>query len=118
MSFNLHDRKIIWNKFGKRCAYCRKKLLYKQMQVDHIIPKKWKRRGYLNLDRMDNLNPSCAHCNLYKRSRDLKGFRKLMSTLHLRFEAHFINQVGVDFGMVGIIPFDGKFHFEKYLNKK
>ena len=118
MSLLLKDRQEIWNKYGRRCAYCGKKLEYKQMQVDHIIPKKWKRRGYKNLNRMDNLNPSCARCNFYKRSRDLKGFRKLMSTLHTRLEMHFINKVGVDFGMITIKPFDGVFFFEKCLNKK
>lgn len=116
MGLLLRDRQVIWNKFGQRCAYCGKKLEYKDMQVDHIIPKSWKRRGYRNLNRMDNLNPSCARCNLYKRKRDLKGFRQLMCTLHKRLEAHFINKVGVDFGMLSITPFDGKFFFEKFNN--
>jgi hypothetical protein len=36
-----------------------------------------------------------------------------MSTLHERISEIYINRVGVNFGMVTIKPWDGKFYFEK-----
>ncbi len=30
----------VYNKYGGRCAYCGKKIEYKDMQVDHIDPQR------------------------------------------------------------------------------
>ena len=38
------DRIRVWNKYRQRCAYCGKLLEYKDMQVDHIIPRLGGRR--------------------------------------------------------------------------
>ena len=119
------QREKVWLKYDYRCAYCGKTIEYKNMQVDHIFPKTLKH--YLNSPRMkelfgvvcvniddfDNLNPACRRCNHYKRSETLEGFRTLLSTLHRRIEKQYINKVGIDYGIIKIAPFDGKFYFEK-----
>lgn len=102
------DREKIHRKYGKHCAYCGKKIAYKDMQVDHI---KSKHNG--GSDDMSNLNPSCRRCNHYKRAKNLEGFRKYIKTLHKRIAENYIVKVGLDYGIVELKPFDGKFYFER-----
>jgi 5-methylcytosine-specific restriction endonuclease McrA len=95
-SFKKEKQLYIWNKYGRRCAYCGDKLEYKKMQVDHIVPQynffKWYHQFELNgynhgipefllhltpadVNHSDNLNPACAKCNKYKSSFGLEEFR-------------------------------------------
>ena len=80
-------RLFVWEKYGRKCAYCGIDLEYKQMQIDHIEPKfrgytddvvkKYKRvRG---CDNLSNLNPSCARCNRWKSTYTLEQFRNEIS---------------------------------------
>lgn len=101
-------RKIVHDKCGGRCAYCGEEIEYGKMQVDHIHPKK---KG--GKDEMSNYNPSCRRCNFYKSVFTLNQFRGRMATLHERIETGYIVKVGIDYGIVTIKPFDGKFYFEK-----
>ena len=105
------DRIKVYEKFNGHCAYCGKEIKYEEMQADHIRP----HLGYKELrdDSFDNLNPSCRRCNHYKRSYTLEEFRKLMVTLHERVAKQYISKVAIDYGLVKIEPFDGKFYFEK-----
>jgi len=105
-------REEIWNKYNKCCAYCGNDLLYKNMQVDHKLPK---RRG--GSDNKNNLMPSCRRCNHYKRAHSLKRFRELMKTLHKRIQNQYINKVAIDYGVIKIEPFDGIFYFERIERK-
>lgn len=97
-----------YNKYKGHCAYCGKSIEYKDMQVDHIRPK---RMG--GTDDIDNFNPSCRRCNHYKRANNLEGFREMMLTLHKRVRKHYINKVAEDYGIIQVRPWDGKFYFEK-----
>ena len=104
----------IWNKYGKKCAYCGKKLAYKDLQVDHIIPQS----DIESSDSIENLNPSCRRCNLYKSSRPLEEFRKLLTTLHKRIYRIFILKVAIDFHIISAPQqWDGVFWFEKEREK-
>ncbi len=62
---------------------------------------------------IDNLMPTCRRCNHYKRASTVEEFRKDMKTLHERLLKIYIVNVGLNFGMLEIKPFDGKFYFEK-----
>lgn len=104
-------RMEVYGKYHGHCAYCGKVMEYKDMQVDHIKPK----RMY-GSDDIDNLNPSCRRCNHYKRADDLEGFRGLMLTLHERIRKQYINKVAEDFDIITVNPWDGKFFFEKIDN--
>lgn len=42
------ERLKVYNKYGGRCAYCGREIEYKDMQVDHIVPKQ---RNYDNVAR-------------------------------------------------------------------
>lgn len=35
---NKIDRKAVYAKYNGHCAYCGRKIEYKDMQVDHLIP--------------------------------------------------------------------------------
>ena len=117
MAISKKLRQKLWERYGGRCAYCGRSIAYKDMQVDHYYPQ-CKEKFYLRRFKIDvhaeaNLMPTCRRCNHYKRARTPKQFKELMHTLHERIEAIYILKVAVDFGMVTVKPFDGKFYFEK-----
>lgn len=106
---NKERRLLIWNKYGKRCAYCGNDLEYKNMQADHLVPQ---RSG--GTSNTDNLMPSCRRCNHYKRGDTIETFRCSMQTLHERVRNIYIVKVAIDYGIVSMTTtFDGFFYFEK-----
>lgn len=105
-------RQAVYNKYGSHCAYCGKKLEYKDMQVDHIDPQRYyddKKKA----DRMENLNPACRRCNHYKRGNSLGGFRRLLKTLHQRVREIYICKVAEDYGIITVNEWDELFYFER-----
>ena len=124
------DREKVWLKYDKHCAYCGNELEYKNMQVDHLFPKKnehWYKKtgnelkyykrelGLIgdNINSFENLMPSCRRCNHYKRASSLKSFRYEMKTIHRRFREIYIVKVAIDYGIIKVNEFDGIFYFEK-----
>lgn len=110
-------REEVHQKYGGHCAYCGKVIAYKDMQVDHLVPKAHKQyrlvKADKDLDHIDNLMPSCRSCNHYKRANSLKGFRIMMKTIHKRIEKIYIVKVAIDYGIIKLKPFDGLFYFER-----
>lgn len=107
------DRTAVWQKYGGKCAYCGKDITLKDMQVDHIKPK---RIG--GSDDIDNLNPSCRLCNHYKRASSVEDFRTWqLGGLIDRLRKVYIFRVAEKYGMITVNGFDGKFYFEKINNK-
>lgn len=110
-------REKVFNKYNKKCAYCGKTIEYKDMQVDHIIPKErfdtYKYKLDYGVDDFQNLNPACRSCNHYKRSYLLEEYRRLMMTIHERISTQYINKVAIDYGIIILKPFDGVFYFEQ-----
>ncbi|MCK4794810.1 MAG: HNH endonuclease [Desulfobacteraceae bacterium] len=109
------DRILVYNKYGKRCSYCGKHLLYNEMQVDHLIPRYGGQRSAAIVEVYENWMPSCRRCNHYKRSYTLRDFRQLLHTLDRRVKAYYINKVAIDYGIIREVKaWDGVFFFEKY----
>ena len=103
------DRQKVYDKYNGHCAYCGKAISIKEMQVDHIIPK---RNG--GTDDIDNLNPSYRLCNHYKRAADIETFRNdLLGGLIKRLMKIYIFRVALDYGMITINGWDKKFYYEK-----
>lgn len=84
------DREQVYSKFDGHCAYCGEEILFKEMQVDHVIPKynfkqrvhnKFKIPEFLkhltidDVNHIDNLMPTCRVCNKWKNSYALEDFR-------------------------------------------
>jgi len=115
MSVTKAMRQQVYEKYGGHCAYCGRPIEFKDMQVDHIEPKR-NYPGFVHdeiADRIDNLNPSCRRCNHYKRASSLKTFRRLLLTLHERVQAQYICKVAEDYGIIKVEPWDGKFFYER-----
>lgn len=111
------ERFQVYNKYGGHCAYCGKKIEYKDMQVDHIDPQ----RLYIDkkvADRIENLNPSCRQCNHYKRAHSLKTYRELIRELHTKVQGIYLCKVAKDYGVIKVEPWDGKFYFERIGGKE
>lgn len=108
------DRQKVWEKYNGRCAYCGKEIALKDMQVDHIKPK---RCG--GDDCIDNLNPSCRLCNHYKRADSVNNFRNWkLNGIVDRLRKNYIFKVAERYGMVEVKNWDKKFYFENYENNK
>lgn len=102
------DRAKIWAKYNGRCAYCGCEIFLKDMQVDHIKPK---RSG--GTDDEVNLNPSCRLCNHYKRANTLEEFRSWqLGGLLDRLRKIYIFRVAERYGIVSVNGFTNQFYFE------
>ncbi|MDD5064985.1 MAG: HNH endonuclease signature motif containing protein [Phycisphaerae bacterium] len=109
------NRKEVYSKYGGRCAYCGREIEFKDMQVDHIVPKKAHplyTRG-VEMEGTDNLNPACRRCNHYKRAHNLDFFRHMLETLNKRISGIYICKVAEDYGIIRVEEWDGLFYFER-----
>lgn len=71
------DRKLIFNKYGGKCAYCGCELEFKKMQIDHILAKRRDLKDVMNgPDTIDNYNPSCKSCNSGKNTFTINQYRE------------------------------------------
>ena len=114
------ERRVrVWKKYKKHCAYCGKKIKYEDMQVDHIIPKRNYSFPNKIINAFKNLNPSCRRCNHYKRACSLEEFRVyLLGGLHKRLTKQYTVKIALDYGIIKLTPFSGKFYFEKIINER
>lgn len=113
---NKIDRKAVYAKYNGHCAYCGRKIEYKDMQVDHLIPQrafdpnKPYRCKYKSLkdeieimevNDFNNLFPACRRCNHYKRTNTLETFRRcLLDMKHKVLDDTYLGKVAMDYGMV------------------
>ena len=103
------DRLRVFNKYGGHCAYCGKKIEYKDMQVDHL-------QAIWNggADAIGNYMPACRRCNHYKRGNSLEAFRAMIEAIPQKLQRDsYIFKVGIDYGFFE--PDERKviFYFEK-----
>ena len=98
MAIKKEIRLKVYNKYNGHCAYCGKEIEYKDMQVDHFIPKGIGYSGE-DLDTLENYMPACRRCNHYKRANSLEGWRKMIEEIPLKLERDsYIYRVGIDYG--------------------
>jgi 5-methylcytosine-specific restriction endonuclease McrA len=108
-------RELTYNKFGGKCAYCGINLA-KGWNIDHIKP-----QVFGGTNDLENLNPSCKHCNNYKCHTDLEGYRKqlykmLNEKLEYLFKSKTKMQVAINMGSIRHIEWNGLFYFETLNN--
>ena len=136
-------RTKVYNKYNGHCAYCGKEIEYKDMQVDHIMPKTSKSfietyqtdpNGFdefvhtfmknhicyiehvKRLDSIDdllNLMPTCRRCNHYKRSSTIEQYRSNILTILERLRKDYLFNVAEDYGIITPKDWDGTFYFER-----
>ena len=113
------QREAIYAKYNGHCAYCGKKIDYKDMQVDHLIPQRratYKAgRGRLPIEQVENFDnymPSCRRDNHYKRAHNLETFRRYIEEIPIKLANLYIAKVGGDYGLIQYYPRKIKFYFE------
>lgn len=107
----------VYNKYEGHCAYCGKKLEYKDMQVDHLIPyqrERWKKYTEEEIECFENYMPACRRCNHYKRAHSLEKFRKLIEEIPAKLvRDNYIYKVGLDYNLIKEQRHKIKFYFEE-----
>lgn len=128
-------REELKHKYGGHCAYCGE-VLGDKWHADHIEPviRKCKAvripgtRMYKLVstdemhqpqkDHLNNMNPSCVACNLYKGACSLEGFRKMiMDGFRGSIDRTMSLRAAVRYGIITITPLaecDVVFWFEKF----
>ena len=102
------NRQEIYQKYNGHCAYCGREIAFRDMQVDHLIPK-----ANGGTDDMDNLMPSCRSCNHYKRAETLESFRRMIETIPVKLgKREYIFKVGMTYGFWNDKKRKVKFYFE------
>jgi hypothetical protein len=110
-------RQAVYEKYGGHCAYCGKKIEYKEFQLDHLIPRQrehFKKYSEEEIECFENYMPSCRRCNHYKRAHSLKAFREMIEEIPAKlFRDNYIYKVGLDYGLVEAHEHKVKFYFEQ-----
>lgn len=122
----------VYRMYDGHCAYCGRTIEYKDMQVDHIVPKnrgmysRWdEKQGKFAViqgeDSLENYMPACRACNFRKRDMTLEQFRaeiKRQAVGLLSGAAKFQMKMSIAYGLI-IPQFDKKvvFYFEKVKRK-
>ena len=84
MAIEKTKRKLIWELFGGRCAYCHASVALDVMTIDHIIPQS-EFESVEEADVTENLCLCCRVCNVYKGSLSLSDFRVQTNTANGAF---------------------------------
>lgn len=110
-------REAVYNKYDGHCAYCGKKIEYKEMQVDHLIPVQRERFGKYTEEQIEcfeNYYCACRSCNHYKRSHSLEVFRKMIEEIPKKlYRDSYIYKVGLNYGLIEPHEHKIKFYFEQ-----
>lgn len=134
MKLSKSQREELNGKFGGRCAYCGCELPEKGWHADHVEPVlrksevcmkaaekgtfKLKATGEFNrpqADRMENLYPACAPCNLMKTCYSLEMFREQVSIQVARGRKSSMNfRTAERFCLISIVEDPVVFWFEKF----
>jgi len=132
------QRESVHNKFNGHCAYCGKEIGYKEMQVDHLIPKwhTWTDRElerhnkYVQslidnniptnakkimrgADSLNNYMPACRRCNYNKSTLSIEEFRKVIAHKPKVLANNTAYKMAIDYGLITENPVKVTFYFEK-----
>ena len=107
----------VYAKYDGHCAYCGKKLEYKDMQVDHLIPfqrERFKKYSEEEIECFENYMPACRRCNHYKRAHSLEVFREMIEEIPSKLTRdNYIYKVGLDYNLIEEHRQKVVFYFEK-----
>lgn len=120
---NKRIRLQVYRKCNGHCAYCGIPIEFKgtAFQVDHLDPVYWNhKKGTDNAldakrgtDDFTNLMPTCRRCNRWKGEDDIETFRqRIWDQVDIVKEAHKGFNLLMDYGVIVMGSWDGKFYFE------
>lgn len=114
-------REAVYNKYDGHCAYCGKKIEYKDMQVDHLIPiqrERFHKYTEEELESFDNYMPARRRCNHYKRAHSLETFRKMIEEIPYKLTRdNYIYKIGLDYSLLEEHRHSVIFYFENIKKK-
>lgn len=114
-------RQAVYDKYDGHCSYCGKKIEYKEMQLDHLIPKqreRFKRYTEEEIECFENYMPSCRRCNHYKRAHSLECFRQMIEEIPKKLiRDSYIFKVGLDYNLLSVNEHKITFYFEQFEDK-
>lgn len=120
------DRQIVFDKYNGRCAYCGCELS-KGWHIDHITPIRRNesdnsielRNRYRKIplvrgeNSINNFNPACRQCNIWKSTYSIEQFRKEVSEQITRLNNYSSNYRNAKrFGLVIEVVKPVEFYFE------
>jgi len=110
MRIQKEERRKIWLKYDKHCAYCGEKIKYENMQIDHI---KARRKG--GNDFIKNYNPACRSCNATKSTYTIEEFKQRLidDVNRLRRDSSKF-RILERYGIVKQVKTELLFYFEKF----
>ena len=138
MKKELRDK--VYQKYKGHCGYCGEKIELKNMQVDHIIPKRsfvsfimfakfhfdkqnrvpiWlKHLEPEDIDHIDNLMPACRVCNNWKSANGIELFRSEIFEQVNRLNKYSSNyRMAKKYNLVQETTMPIVFYFEKFSDK-
>lgn len=113
MAISKAVRQTVYAKYDGHCAYCGRKIEFKDMQVDHFKPLGAYIEANRGTDDIENLMPSCRTCNHYKRANSLETFRRYIQEIPRKLRRNYIYKVGVIYGNVIENEKPVEFYFER-----
>lgn len=116
MAISKKTRETVYHKYNGHCAYCGRAIAYKDMQVDHLRPRRAYNAEGEGTDDISNLMPSCRMCNHYKRANTLETFRRYIQEIPKKLRENYIYKVGLVYGNVVEAEKPIVFYFEKWKN--
>lgn len=115
-------REAVYYKYDGHCAYCGKKLTYKEFQVDHLIPVQRERFGRYTEEQIEcfeNYMPTDRTCNHYKRAHSLETFRRYIEEIPMKLDrGSYIYRIGKKYNLIEEHPRKIKFYFEEIEEKR
>ena len=117
------NRVLVHSKFKGRCAYCGDKIECSKMHLDHIKPR---HRGFTDEElhgygiergsnNIDNLNPSCAVCNISKSTFTIEVWRRELILKVDRLRKNVSNfRIAEKYNLVKVNNTEIIFYFEKF----
>lgn len=132
MKLTKKQREILFQKYGGKCAYCGFDL-QKGWHADHIEavirnshwnPKtyRWEFDGtYVNPEKnhIDNMNPSCASCNINKHQLTIEQFRDLIQNFVNSLNEYTVQyKIAKRYGLIKETEKKVRFYFEDYQQKE
>lgn len=111
MKFDRATKRLVYGKYGGKCAYCGLNISQESMSIDHFYPKS---KG--GSDDISNLIPSCSACNTAKGSHSIYQFRHQLLKLSKKIEKQFNTALAIQHGILEFKQFTG-FYFEKNVDE-
>lgn len=116
MALTKKQRLELFDKYDGKCAYCGEDLK-KGWHADHVEPIRRNGDGTClkaSRDVFENMNPSCAPCNINKHSMSLEAFRKSIEQYVNSLNNHSTQyKMAKKYGLVEETSLKVKFWFEK-----